>query len=130
MTMDEKLQYWSVWFPQAASTGLLLARGLLDPTEQLLLHAAPPVLTVEVREKNGRQLASGRNLPATDDSPICLLRRRGQTVEREDIWPDTSHEGLPVMLPGGEVGILQSWWHAADKKEWRWQVEFYNSLRH
>jgi hypothetical protein len=32
------------------------------------------------------------------------------------------------MLPGGEVGILKSWWNAPDHKEWRWQVEFYNSL--
>ena len=42
MTTDQNLQYWSVWYPKAASTGLLLARGLMDPTEQLLVHAAPP----------------------------------------------------------------------------------------
>jgi hypothetical protein len=33
------------------------------------------------------------------------------------------------MLPGGEVGILLDWQHAPDQKEWRWKVEFYNSIR-
>lgn len=60
---------------------------------------------------------------------MCLLRRREAKIEREDLWPTGDHYGLPVLLPGGEVGILQSWWHASDEKEWRWQVEFYNSLR-
>jgi len=129
MTTKQTLHYWSVWYPKAASTGLLLGRGLLDSTEQLLVHAAPPVLTAAIRNENGRQLAFGQDLEATDDSPICLLQRIGEAIVREDIWPDTSHHGLPVLLPGGEVGILQSWWHADDKKEWRWTVEFYNSLR-
>jgi hypothetical protein len=30
------------------------------------------------------------------------------------------------MLPGGETGELKQWWHAEDKSEWRWTVEFYN----
>ena len=34
--------------------------------------------------------------------------------------------GSPVLLPGGEVGILLSWRNAAAESEWRWQVEFYN----
>jgi hypothetical protein len=34
-----------------------------------------------------------------------------------------------VILPGGEVGILKAWWNAEDRKEWRWHVELYNSLR-
>jgi hypothetical protein len=34
-----------------------------------------------------------------------------------------------VLLPGGEVGILMSWWNADDRKEWRWQIELSNSVR-
>jgi hypothetical protein len=34
-----------------------------------------------------------------------------------------------VLLPGGEAGILKSWWNADDRKEWRWDVEFYNQIR-
>jgi hypothetical protein len=33
-----------------------------------------------------------------------------------------------VILPGGEAGILKSWWHADDHSEWRWQIEFYNHI--
>ncbi|MCA9972176.1 MAG: hypothetical protein KC425_18265 [Anaerolineales bacterium] len=125
---QKELHYWSIWYPKAASTGLLLGRGLLDPTERLLVHAAPPLLTAEIHAQNGRRLAFGQDLPATADTPMCLLRQDGDAIKRQDLWPDASHHGLPVLLPGGEVGILQAWWHAADHRAWRWQVEFYNSL--
>lgn len=123
------METWEVWYPKAAATGMLLGRGRLDPTENLLLHAAPTVITVEVRADNGARLAIGKDLEATDESPICLLQRRGEKIVRRDLWPDEQHLGLPVLLPGGEVGILQSWWNAEDRREWRWQVEFYNSIR-
>lgn len=127
--MNNTLHYWSIWYPKAASTGLLLGRGLLEQTQQLLVHAAPPVLTAELHDENGRLLAQGKDLESTQESPICLLQRDGNDITRRDLWPEASHNGLPVLLPGGEVGILQSWWHADDQKEWRWQVEFYNSIR-
>lgn len=127
--MSNPLQYWSIWYPKAGSTGLPFARGRLDATEKLLVHAAPPVMTVEVYNEEYRPIAFARDLESTQDSPICLLTRRKDTVERQDLWPDESHIGLPVLLPGGEVGILQHWWHADDQKEWRWQVEFYNTVR-
>lgn len=43
------MQTWEVWYPKAAATGLPFARGRLDPTNTLLVHAAPDVLTVEVQ---------------------------------------------------------------------------------
>jgi hypothetical protein len=33
-----------------------------------------------------------------------------------------------VILPGGEAGILKAWWHAPDKQQWRWNIEFYNAI--
>jgi len=45
------------------------------------------------------------------------------------VWPSQDDIGRPVLLPGGEVGILKAWWHADDYKEWRWQIELYNSIR-
>lgn len=123
------LQYWVVWYPMAGATGLLVGRGRLDPTEELILHAAPDSLTVEVTDEQGRRLAYSRDLPRTLQSPMCRLRREGDQIRREDIWPTPEDYGTPVLLPGGEVGILQSWWNAADRSEWRWQVEFYNSTR-
>ena len=43
-------EYWEVWYPKAGATGLLLARGLADATQEMLLHSAPEVVTVEVRD--------------------------------------------------------------------------------
>jgi len=45
---------------------------------------------------------------------------------REDRWPGQADLGAPIMLPGGEVGILTAWWNAEDGSAWRWQVEFSN----
>jgi hypothetical protein len=125
------MEYWSIWYPKAAATGLLLARGLLDATDTLLLHAPGEVVTVEVHDERGNRLAYGKDLERTgaESTPICRLRREGQAITREDFWPDEADYGLPVMLPGGEVGILKSWWNADDRKEWRWQIELYNSTR-
>ncbi|MGE0058389.1 MAG: hypothetical protein AB7P33_16940 [Dehalococcoidia bacterium] len=121
--------FWDLWFPKAASTGLPFARGELAPTQALLVHAAPDLLTVEVRDPDGRRLASGKDLERTLQSPICLLRLDGEIVRREDLWPTDSEIGLPVLLPGGEVGILTAWWNADDRKEWRWSIELSNSVR-
>jgi hypothetical protein len=123
------VETWEVWYPKAAATGLLLGRGRLDPTDALLVHAAGDVITVEVRDDDGARLAFGQDLPRTLESPLCLLRRDGARITREDLWPGDSELGLPLLLPGGEVGILKSWWNAPDRKEWRWQIELYNSIR-
>jgi hypothetical protein len=129
MPEPSPLEYWTVWYPHAAATGLLLARGRLDPAESLLLHAAPDSITVEVSDDTGRRLAFGQDLARTQESPICHLARLQGAVTREDIWPTADHLGALVLLPGGEVGTLRQWWHAADHRAWRWQVEFYNQLR-
>lgn len=128
MANESKLQYWTLWAPGAA-TGIYFGRGALDPTDQLLVHAAPPKLNVEISAGKERLMATANDLAATQESPICLLTRNDGTITREDIWPTADHHGLPVLLPGGEVAILDHWWHAEDKKEWRWQVTLYNNIR-
>ena len=52
-------------------------------------------------------------------------RRQDDAILLEDAG---HHDDLGrlVILPGGEAGILKSWWHADDHSEWRWQLEFYN----
>ena len=37
--------------------------------------------------------------------------------------------GMPVILPGGEVGILKAWWNDDIGQEWRWSVEFATRTR-
>jgi hypothetical protein len=124
------LQYWEVWYPKAAATGILVARGRLDPTERLIFHSTPDVITVDVYDTDRNRVAHGKDLERTMDSPMTLLRLEGERVVREDFWPTDADVGTPVLLPGGEVGILTEWWNAEDRTEWRWQLEFYNSLRH
>jgi len=119
---------WTLWYPKAASTGLLFARARIDATDEVLVHAAPEVLTVEV-ESDARDLAFGQDLQRTLDSPMTRLRRVGGDILREDVWPTDADIGRTVILPGGEAAILKAWWNAEDLKEWRWQIELYNSIR-
>jgi hypothetical protein len=126
MAKRTPLQLWDLWYPQAGATGTSFARGRLDPTNILIVHAPPPSLTVEIRSDAGRRLAFGKDLPQTADRPMAFLTRRGNKVTRQDRWPTQKDIGQLVILPGGEVGVLKEWWNAEDGSEWRWQVEFYN----
>jgi hypothetical protein len=126
---ENALEFWEVWDPRPAATGILVARGQIDHIDTVILHAAPDLATVEVSDSHGVRLAYGADLERTQQSPMCRLRRAGASITREDIWPQEEDIGSVVLLPGGEAGILKSWWHAEDRMEWRWQVEFYNSRR-
>ncbi|GAC1654800.1 MAG: hypothetical protein NVS4B6_31290 [Mycobacterium sp.] len=117
---------WDLWYPKAAANGLPFARGRLQTAQVLLVHAAPPQLTVTVRTADGELLAQGTDLVQTDDTPMTRLTRNGERIERVDIWPGAADLGRPVLLAGGEVGVLKQWWHATDHAEWRWQIELYN----
>ena len=118
-------EYWNLWIPDVASAGVSFARGRLEATTTLLVHAAPEKLTVEVHD-GSYMLAHAENLPRTADTPMARLRRDGETITREDIWPSETDYGTPVLLPGGEVGLLTQWWHAHNHSEWRWSIELYN----
>lgn len=77
MAKRKSLQLWDLWYPQAGATGTSFARGRLDPTNILIVHAPPPSLTVEIRSDNGRRLAYSQDLPQTADRPMAFLTRRG-----------------------------------------------------
>lgn len=126
MSTHSELQIWDLWYPQAAATGVPFARGRLDATNVLFVHAAPPMLTVEVRNDSGEWLFYAKDLEQTADRPMTRLTIQGESIAREDLWPTQNDIGQLVILPGGEVGKLVSWWNAEDESEWRWQVEFYN----
>ena len=119
-------QIWDLWIPDVAAQGISFARGRLDAVEVLLVHAAPEKITVEVHDDNGAVLAKGADLPRTANTPMARLRRQGDHVTREDMWPTEAEYGMPVLLAGGEVGILQRWWNDPEEQQWRWSVEFYN----
>ncbi len=125
---QKQLEIWDLWYPFAAATGIAFARGRVDPTDVMYVHSAPEALTAEVRSDDGKLLARGHDLLRTtkESVPMTKLTRVGDKITREDLWIDDSAIGKPVILPGGEVGILKSWWNAPDHSEWRWTVEFYN----
>jgi len=121
------LEIWDVWYPNAAAQGLPFCRGRMDHSDVALLHAAPNSLRVEIRSEDGQLLAFGDQLRRVGPYyPMTRLRREGKQVHREDGWPQEEDIGRPVLLPGGEIGILKQWWNAPDGTEWRWVVEFYH----
>src|SRR4051794_18482665 len=120
MTSPERAsraEVWDLWYPNAAAQGLPFARGRLERTDVLLVHAAPPTMRVAVFDDAGKLLAAGDQLERTAERPMTRLMRHGIAITREDRWPSGTDIGRPVILPGGEVGILQSWWNAEDGSE-------------
>jgi hypothetical protein len=123
----DRLQTWELWYPGAAATGLEFARGRLDPTDVLWVHAAPRKVAVTVRQGDDRVTARGESLERDGPYyPTTRLWIDGDQVLREDRWPTDEDMGSLIILPGGEVGTFLTWWNAPDGSEWRWSVEFYN----
>jgi hypothetical protein len=124
--MSDRIEIWDLWFPDAAAQGLPFARGRLRATDVLLVHAAPASLRVDIVDDHGKLLARSDKLQRTAETPIARLKRRDGRIERDDIWPSERELGLPVILAGGEVGILTAWWNDRDRLAWRWSIELYN----
>lgn len=123
------MEIWEIWYPDAASQGLLFARAQLDPAEAVMVHAAPGNLRVEIRSEDGEQVLVADGLKLEGERfPMTRVTRKDESMTREDGWPREEDIGRPVILPGGEVGILKEWWNAEDGSEWRWSVEFYNHV--
>lgn len=124
---ESTLETWDLWYPEAGSRGLSFCRAAIAPAGVVLVHAAPPLLSVEIRDGEGRRLAFAAELRRSGERfPMTRLVREGEQLRREDGWPQPDDIGRTVLLPGGEAGVLRQWWNAADGSEWRWQVEFYN----
>jgi hypothetical protein len=98
----------------------------MEETDTVWAHAAPALLRVEVTTLEGRRVGFGDRLARGADSPMTRLRLRSGQVTREDAWPSDADLGQPVILPGGEVGLLRSWWNDEDRQEWRWTIELHN----
>ena len=130
--MADHLETWDLWLPGPGATGLPFARSRInakDAGDRVLVHAAPQRLQVTVTDAAGLVIARSDRLERHQPGPMSFQLRHGATITLEDGWPTPSDIGRVVLLPGGEAGILKTWWNADDRKEWRWQLEFYNQIR-
>src|SRR5687768_15643810 len=105
---------WEIRNPDGGATGLEFSRARLAAHELVLGHALPERVDVEVRDMDGRMVARAQGLRAEGSPPMSRLRIRDGHVQRENVWPSDGDLGLPVILAGGEVGILLEWWNAPD----------------
>jgi hypothetical protein len=93
---------------------------------RVLVHAAPAQAQLEIIAADDRVVARGDLDRHGEYTPMTLIELRSATLSRREIWPTEEFYGLPVLLAGGEVGLLQNWHHAEDRSWWRWSVEFSN----
>jgi hypothetical protein len=119
---------WHLRNPDGASRGLEFATGASAPTDVMLAHSLPERVNVEVRDAQGSLVAKGTDLFHQTSTPMARLTIENGAVRRENLWPTDDDLGTPVILPGGEVGILTAWWNADDHSEWRWSVELSNHV--
>ena len=109
------------WIVETSKDGerwRFFGRAWKRPGEQLLLHGVPRFVRFRPDEDPGWQ----EPLERTDDLPMTLLDMERRT--RRELWPDDSHLGLPVLLPGGEIGRLQTFEHEGDPDRWTYSLEF------
>jgi hypothetical protein len=119
---------WEIRTVEGGANGLEFARAELDAShDAVLVHAAPSRIRVEVTDSAATLVASGDDLRDDEDTPMARLEVDGLRVVRRNVWPRGEDIGMPVILPGGEAGILRAWWNAEDRSEWRWEVEFHNA---
>jgi hypothetical protein len=118
---------WNVRSNDGAMNGLEFARcTTAGGFGRVLIHAAPGKAKVEVIDGDDRVVARADLERAGEYSPMTLVELDGAALRRSEVWPTEQMYGLPVLLSGGEVGILQEWQHSDDRSWWRWSVEFSN----
>lgn len=119
--------FWELRNPDGGMLGMEFARGRSEACDVILGHSLPESVDVIVRDENDRLVAKGSGLKAGESTPMARLRVGDGEVTRHQVWPTEEDIGRLVILPGGEIGVLLSWWNADDHSEWRWTVEFHNS---
>src|SRR6185437_3225520 len=98
---------WNVRSGDGGMNGLEFTRATTaGGFRRVLIHAAPAQAQVEVRAEDDHLVARGDLQRDGDYSPMTLLEIDGGELRRQEIWPDESVLGLPVLLAGGEVGVL------------------------
>ena len=112
---------WAVETSRDGSKWRGLGKAWKSPGEPVLMH-------VSVRYVRYRRLIPSEDLewcePLESEGALPMTLVRMEDHAREDLWPDDSHVGLPMLLPGGETGRLQRFEHEPDGSSWRYTLEF------
>jgi hypothetical protein len=118
---------WNIRSNDGAMNGLEFARcTTAGGFSRVLIHAAPSKAKIEIIDDEDQLIARADLDRSAEYSPMTLIEIDGRALRRSEIWPTGDFYGLPVLLAGGEVGILQQWHHAEDHSWWQWSVEFSN----
>lgn len=112
---------WAVETSRDGDRWRFFGKAWKSPGEPVLVHARIRYLRFR-RLLPTEEAEWCKSLEAEGVTPMCIVGMEAQT--REDVWPGDEHAGLPVLLPGGEVGRLQRFEHAADGSTWRYTLEF------
>ena len=109
------------WIVEASKDGerwRFFGKAWTRPGEPLLVHGLPRFVRVRPAEREDW----GEPLERHGGHPMTLLDL-GASV-RLELWPGVEHEGLPVLLPGGEEGRLLRFDHTPEGDRWTWALEF------
>ncbi len=118
---------WNVRSNDGAMNGLEFGRcTTAGGFSKVLIHAAPGKAKIEIIDGDDRVVARADLERSGEYTPMTLIELDGASLRRSEVWPTGDMYGLPVLLAGGEVGILREWQHARDHSWWRWSVEFSN----
>lgn len=120
---------WNIRSGDGGMNGLEFCRcTTAGDFSRVLVHAAPAHAQIEIRDDEDKVIATGSPEREGEYSPMTLLEVAGGKVRRSEVWPDQSFYGMPVLIAGGEAGLLQHWEHADDHSWWRWLIEFSNHV--
>lgn len=118
---------WSVRSRDGAMNGMEFALcTTAGGLSRVLIHATPDRAFVEVRGDDDHLIARGDIDREGEYSPMTLVEVGEDELRRREVWPDEELYGLPVLLSGGEVGLLREWEHDQEHTWWRWSIEFSN----
>jgi hypothetical protein len=112
---------WAVETSKDGDRWRYFGKAWKSPGEPVLMHAP-------VRFVRFRQLLPAEDpewsppLEGSGELPVMLVRMEDRV--REEVWPGEEHGGLPMLLPGGEVGRLIRFDHAPDGSSWSYALEF------
>jgi hypothetical protein len=112
---------WAVETSKDGERWRFFGKAWKSPGERVLMHTRARY--VRVRQLLPTEDAEwGNPLETPGETPMSIVSMEEQA--REDVWPGQAHHGLPMLLPGGEIGRLQRFEYAPDGSTWTYTLEF------